>query len=68
MSKYAIFVDDGLWDVLDGKEEAKSIAADMRCALRAGGRKDTCYVRKLTKKEEREWAARGETGEVKPVQ
>ena len=67
--KYAIFVNDGLWDILPDKEEAKAIAAEMRCALRAGGKKDSCYVKKLTKAEEREFcgttsseSARGRAG------
>lgn len=30
MSKYAVFVDDGLYDVFDDKERAKEYAAEQR--------------------------------------
>jgi hypothetical protein len=53
MSKYAVFVDDGLFGVFDDREKAKACAAGERAALRAEGRKDSCFVRKMTKEEER---------------
>lgn len=53
MSKYAVFVDDGLFDVFDDKEKAKACAAEERAALRAEGRKDSCFIRKMTKEQER---------------
>ena len=53
MGKYAVFVDDGLYDVFDNKEKAKACAAKERAALRAEGRKDSCFVKKMTKEEER---------------
>lgn len=53
MGKYAVFVDDGLFDTFDDKEKAKACAAEKRAALRAEGRKDPCFVKKMTKEEER---------------
>ena len=53
MGKYAVFVDDGLFDAFDDKEQAKACAAEERAALRAEGRKDSCFFRKMTKEEER---------------
>ena len=53
MSKYAVFVDDGLFDAFDDKEKAKACAAEERAALRAEGWKDSCFVRKMTREEER---------------
>lgn len=53
MSKYAVFVDDGLYDVFDDKERAKECAAEERAALRAEGRKVSCFFKKMTKEEER---------------
>ena len=53
MSKYAVFVDDGLFDVFDDKEKAKACAAEERAVFRAEGRKDSCFVRKMTREEER---------------
>ena len=53
MSKYAVFVDDGLFDTFDDKEKAKACAAEERAALRAEGRKDSCFVKKMTREEER---------------
>ena len=53
VSKYAVFVDDGLFDAFDDKEKAKACAAEERAAIRAEGRKDSCFVRKMTREEER---------------
>ena len=52
MAKYAVFVDDGLNEVFDSKDEAKSCAVETRAMLRAEGRKDSCYFRKLTREQE----------------
>ncbi len=52
MAKYAVFVDDGLNEVYDTKDEAKSRAAEIRAGLRAEGRKDSCYFKKLTREDE----------------
>ena len=53
MSKYAVFVDDGLFDAFDDKEKAKACAAEERATLRAEGRNDSCFVKKMTREEER---------------
>lgn len=53
MAKYAVFVDDGLNEVCDTKDEAKSCAAEIRAKLRAEGCKDSCYFKKLTREEEK---------------
>ena len=53
MSKYAVFVDDGLNEVLDTKDEAKSYAAEMRAEIKAMGRHDSCYFKKMTREQEK---------------
>lgn len=52
MAKYAVFVDDGLNEVFDTKDEAKSYAAETRSKLRSEGRKDSCYFKKMTREQE----------------
>ncbi len=52
MSKYAVFVDDGLDSVCDTKDEAKSYAMEIRSKLRAEGCKDSCYIKKMTREQE----------------
>lgn len=53
MSKYAVFVDDGLYEVFDDKERAKEYAAEQREKFRGEGRRVPCFVKKMTKEEER---------------
>ena len=53
MAKYAVFIDDGLNEVFDSKDEAKSYAAKARSKLRAEGCKDSCYIKKLTREQEK---------------
>ena len=53
MSKYAVFVDDGLYDVFDDKERAKECAAGQREKFRDEDRRVPCFVKKMTKEEER---------------
>ena len=53
MAKYAVFVDDGLNEVYDSKDEAKSCAAEIRSKLRSEGCKDSCYFKKLTREQEK---------------
>lgn len=48
-AKYAVFVDDGVNEIFNTKEEAKEYAATVRDELRSTGRHDSCYVKKLTK-------------------
>lgn len=48
-----VFVDDGLNKVFDNKDEAKSYAAEMRSEIKAIGRHDSCYFKKLTKEQEK---------------
>lgn len=50
-AKYAVFVDDGLYETYNTKDEAKNAAANIRANLRSEGRHDSCYVHKLTKDE-----------------
>ena len=51
--KYAVFVDDGLYDVFDDKERAKECAAEQRENFRGEDRRVSCFVKKMTKEEER---------------
>lgn len=48
-AKYAVFVDDGVDEIFNTKEEAKEYAATVRANLRSEGCHDSCYVKKLTK-------------------
>jgi len=50
---WAVFVDDGLDQVFGDKDSAKACAAETRASLRASGRKDSCFIRKMTKEQER---------------
>ena len=50
---WAVFVDDGLDSVFGDRDSAKAYAAETRTSLRAEGRKDSCFVKKMTKEEER---------------
>ena len=52
MAKYAVFVDDGLNEIFDTKDEAKSYAAEMRAEIKAMGRHDSCFFKKMTKEQE----------------
>ena len=52
MAKYAVFVDDGLNAIFSSKNEAKSYAAEMRAEIKAMGRHDSCYFKKMTREEE----------------
>ena len=52
MAKYAVFVDDGLNATFSSKDEAKSYAAEMRAEIKAMGRHDSCYFKKMTKEQE----------------
>ena len=52
MAKYAVFVDDGLNEIFSSKDEAKSYAAEMRAEIKAIGRHDSCYFKKMTKEQE----------------
>ena len=53
MAKYAVFVDDGLNAIFDTKDDAKIYASKMRNHIRAIERKDSCYVKKMTKEQEK---------------
>lgn len=53
MAKYAVFVDDGFNKAFGTREEAKSYAAEMRAEIKAMGRHDTCYVKKMTREQEK---------------
>lgn len=53
MGKYAVFVDDGMFDTFDDKERAKECAAEQREKFRSEGRRVPCFVKKMTKEEER---------------
>ena len=53
MAKYAVFVDDGLNKTFDTKNEAKSYAAEMRAEIKAMGRHDSCYFKKMTREQEK---------------
>jgi len=53
MAKYAVFVDDGLNKTFDNKDEAKSYAAETRAEIKAMGRHDSCYFKKMTREEEK---------------
>lgn len=49
-AKYAVFVDDGLDEIFNTKEEAKEYAARRRADMRANyNHCDSCYVKKLTR-------------------
>lgn len=52
MAKYAVFIDDGFDAAFDSKDEAKSHAAEMRAEIKAMGRHDSCYFKKMTKEQE----------------
>lgn len=52
MAKYAVFVDDGLDATFSSKDEAKSYAAEMRAKIKAMGRHDSCYFKKMTREQE----------------
>ena len=52
MAKYAVFVDDGLNEIFSSKDEAKSYAAEMRAEIKAMGRHDSCYLKKMTREQE----------------
>ena len=52
MAKYAVFVDDGLDEIFSSKDEAKSYAAEMRAKIKAMGRHDSCYFKKMTREQE----------------
>lgn len=51
MAKYAVFIDDGLDEIFNSKDEAKEYAANVRADLRSEGRQISCYIKKLTKDE-----------------
>ena len=51
MAKYAVFIDDGLDEIFNSKDEAKKYAANVRADLRSEGRHGSCYIKKLTKDE-----------------
>ena len=51
MSKYAVFVDDGLDNVLDNKDDAKAYASEVRSQLRSEGHKWPCFIKRMTKDE-----------------
>ena len=53
MAKYAVFVDDGLNATFSSKNEAKSYAAEMRAEIKAMGRHDSCYFKKMTREQEK---------------
>ena len=53
MAKYAVFVDDGLNEIFSSKDEAKSYVAEMRAEIKAMGRHDSCYFKKMTKEQEK---------------
>ena len=53
MAKYAVFVDDGLNETFDTKNEAKSYAAEMRAKIKAMERHDSCYFKKMTREQEK---------------
>ena len=50
---WAVFGDDGLDSVFGDRDSAKACAAETRAAIKAEGRKDSCFVRKMTKEQER---------------
>jgi len=54
-SKWAVFYDDGLHGFFDSKEKAKARAAKLRAADRANGDHNSCFFRKLTKQERRDF-------------
>ena len=49
---YAVFENDGLYEVFDDKEEAKACAAKFRELHREEGWKPNAHVHKMTKAEE----------------
>lgn len=53
MAKYSVFVDDGLDATFSSKDEAKSYAAEMRAEIKAMGRHDSCYFKKMTREQEK---------------
>lgn len=53
IAKYAVFVDDGLNAIFSSKNEAKSYAAEMRAEIKAMGRHDSCYFKKMTREQEK---------------
>lgn len=52
---YAVFEDDGFYEVYDNKDEAKKCAAKLREYWRNAGRKISAYTRKMTKEEIEMW-------------
>ena len=53
MAKYAVFVDDGLDAIFSSKDEAKAYAAERRAEIKAMGRHDSCYFKKMTREQEK---------------
>lgn len=52
---YAVFENDGLYEVYDNKDEAKDCAAKLREYWRNNGKKISAYIRKMTKEEIEMW-------------
>lgn len=52
---YAVFENDGLYEMFDDHDEAKECAAKLREFHREEGRRPNANFRKMTKAEEAEW-------------
>lgn len=52
---YAVFENDGLYDIYQKKDEAKAVAAKLRENHRLNGYKPNAHIHKLTNEEKKYW-------------